>query len=88
MKYGYLYILPAFMGLLLSVEAGSIDLTKGLDKARTSHLDGINQKTDDEFIPLKQGLKVDKTGLISFVVPGKRRKRKLLTHMLGWGRFR
>jgi hypothetical protein len=73
------------MGLLLSVEAGSIDLTKGLDKARTSHLDGINQKTDDEFIPLKQGLKVDKTGLISFVVPGETAEKKVTYAYVGLG---
>lgn len=85
MPYRYLYFVLSFTCLLVSASADSIDLAKGLTKARTSHLDGINQKTDNEFIPFMEGLRKNKDGLISFVIPAETAKKKVIYAYTGLG---
>ena len=85
MTYKYLHFISVFAGLLISAQADIINLKKGLTKARTSHLDGINQKVNDEFISISKGLKVDRDGLIRFTVPAETAKKKVTYAYIGAG---
>jgi hypothetical protein len=85
MNLEYLHPLLVVIFLSLPADAGLLNLKKGLKKARTAHLDGINQLTDDEFIPVRQGLKTNRHGLITFNVPAETTKKKVTYAYIGLG---